>query len=575
MKNEKLRIEITMKKLVKNCWLKLLGRECEYDILKENFKFDGLIKDQRKFKCLVIMPIGEKGTNEYKNNMRVYEDIIKLCVVNSGYNIECYYADLINESGAIDKQVISALKEDEIVIADLRRSNPSVAYELGIRHTFRKRSIPICPTRSKKWFYTQTYRVVEYKIDGTSNQDFYGKLIGCIDDIIRDPEKSDNPIGDNIALAEEMQPMPEKLSLPGEVGLVGTDDEKNFHTLVAAGMQFERTKRYDLAIECFENALKIKPGDVNLHLALSIIYGERLGDPDSKEKALVHCEATIQIDPSNIVAKFNSAIYTNHLRGPKFSLLKYQEVERMMRAQGLEGTEMEGKLNIFIGSDYRDTGNRVRAESHYDKAIDILKKLSEQGDKSSAFWLNDAEKNLANLFEKISIVSDEKTFFIKTNIESIAINTSAVEAQVHFLWGQSDNRYPELEGAKWIADRPTITNEEALKGGTYVFCREFIIDFEVKQLRSAEICLLVDDFCQLEVNGFRFEKVRGYENIHKFDITKKIINGKNVVHFIVENISAEKFNRPDKNLDFYKSDKKYNFNPYGLKYAISVDYRKY
>ena len=152
--------------------------------------------DPKHYKCFVVMPIGKEGTAEYSNNLLVFNEIIKLFVENSGYNIDCYYLDLVSESGDIAKQGIQALKDDAIVIADLRRRNPAVSYELGIRHTLGKRSILVCSSQSDHFFYTIRHRAIEYQIDGTSNQEFYNKLSSYIDDILINPEKSDNPVSD-------------------------------------------------------------------------------------------------------------------------------------------------------------------------------------------------------------------------------------------------------------------------------------------------------------------------------------------------------------------------------------------
>jgi hypothetical protein len=113
--------------------------EVKYNILKEEFKFGEALKDDRHFKCFVIMPIGEKNTIENTNNISVFEDLIKPCVEHCGYNIECYHAGLIGEAGSIPEQIINALYNDDIVIADLRRQNPNVIWELGIRHSFLRR----------------------------------------------------------------------------------------------------------------------------------------------------------------------------------------------------------------------------------------------------------------------------------------------------------------------------------------------------------------------------------------------------------------------------------------------------
>jgi hypothetical protein len=171
--------------------------EEKYNLLLEEFKCETTgLKDSKKYKCFVIMPIGKEGTIDYQNNMLVFNKLIKPCVENSGYDIECYHSDLIRETGDISRQILRALEHDDIVIADLRRNNPNVIYELCIRHAFGKRTILICSDFSQNFFHHNKYRALQYKLDGTSNQDFFRRLLGLVDEIIKNPTKSDNLLTD-------------------------------------------------------------------------------------------------------------------------------------------------------------------------------------------------------------------------------------------------------------------------------------------------------------------------------------------------------------------------------------------
>lgn len=170
------------------------SKEEEYNILEEKFDNKKKIDDKKIYNCFIIMPIGKKGTIEHRNNTKVYEKIIKPCVENGSYNIRCYHADLIGRPGSIPEQIIKALYEDDIVIADLRKQNPNVIWELGVRHAFFKRSIMICSDYNETFFDTSTYRVAKYNIDGSSNKEFFDKLSEFIADIIKNPDGADNPI---------------------------------------------------------------------------------------------------------------------------------------------------------------------------------------------------------------------------------------------------------------------------------------------------------------------------------------------------------------------------------------------
>lgn len=168
----------------------------------------------------------------------------------------------------------------------------------------------------------------------------------------------------------------------------------SFADVLGRAAKFIMLKEWAGAAHFIEEALQFNPDDLNLRLQLIGIYGERMGD---KEKAILHCEEVLKRDPENVSAKFNLAVYTNHWKGSKYSLPIYLEAGRLIEGKGLLGTEIDGKLNIFVGHDYRNTGDKEKARTHYNKAIAILGKLAAQGDHASAFWLNDAKKNLESL----------------------------------------------------------------------------------------------------------------------------------------------------------------------------------
>lgn len=165
----------------------------------------------------------------------------------------------------------------------------------------------------------------------------------------------------------------------------------NFADALGKASKFIMLKEWDGAAYFIEQALQFNPDDLNLRLQLTSIYGERIGD---KGKAITHCEEVLKRDPENVSAMFNLAVYTNHWKGSKDSLPIYLKAEKLIEKKGLSASEIDGKLNIFVGHDYKNTGDKVEARTRYNKAISILGKLAEQGDQTSAFWLKDAKKNL-------------------------------------------------------------------------------------------------------------------------------------------------------------------------------------
>lgn len=175
----------------------------------------------------------------------------------------------------------------------------------------------------------------------------------------------------------------------------------------------------------------------------------------------------------------------------------------------------------------------------------------------------------------ITIYSDESTIFIGSNTNrALPANVKAISTWVHQNWKTADRLYPQLGKAIWLGERKNITNQEALEGGQYTFCKEFDINFEPSKIRSATLFLLVDDFCELSVNENRFEKVGGYMELHEFDISRALQKGKNRVQFVIENTAAKQFNDPTINKDFFEAKEKFLWNPYGFKFNLIIQYLK-
>lgn len=145
--------------------------------------------------CFVIMPIG-KGDAEQAKWREVFEDIFKKCVEDSGLGLICRRADDIDKSGSIMGQVLNELRTAKIVLADLTSRNPNVFYELGVRHTMRKRSILVGQSPEESPFDVNQYRLLVYKHPADQKDEFHTEIKLYLEEAIRNPGKSDNPVAD-------------------------------------------------------------------------------------------------------------------------------------------------------------------------------------------------------------------------------------------------------------------------------------------------------------------------------------------------------------------------------------------
>lgn len=117
-------------------------------------------------RCFVIGPIGdqlaEQGTPDreiYEDSIQVFEEVVKAAC--RSLNIEAYRSDDIDQPGEIPEQVFEALRDEELVIADLTGANPNVMYELGIRHALGKCTIQI-GEKGRLPFDINTIRTVQF-----------------------------------------------------------------------------------------------------------------------------------------------------------------------------------------------------------------------------------------------------------------------------------------------------------------------------------------------------------------------------------------------------------------------------
>lgn len=98
--------------------------------------------------CFVIGPIGDRlaptGSPErtkYVEAAQLWETVLEPACAE--FSLQAIRADKIASPGEIPDQIFRLLRDADIVIADLTGGNPNVMYELGLRHTRGKITIPI------------------------------------------------------------------------------------------------------------------------------------------------------------------------------------------------------------------------------------------------------------------------------------------------------------------------------------------------------------------------------------------------------------------------------------------------
>lgn len=124
-------------------------------------------------KCFVICPIGGDGTETRQRGDRVF-NLIKRALSN--VKVEPIRSDHISESGSITRQVLLALREAPVVVADLTDLNANVMYELGVRHATARPWVLIASEGQRFPFDVADLRILNYSFEFEKAEQFIKSL---------------------------------------------------------------------------------------------------------------------------------------------------------------------------------------------------------------------------------------------------------------------------------------------------------------------------------------------------------------------------------------------------------------
>jgi hypothetical protein len=90
----------------------------------------------------------------------IYEEVIKPVCESKGF--EAFRADEVYQPGIILNDIVGAIIESEIVIAEVTSGNPNVYYEIGYAHAVGKSTILLVERGAKLPFDISSYRCIFY-----------------------------------------------------------------------------------------------------------------------------------------------------------------------------------------------------------------------------------------------------------------------------------------------------------------------------------------------------------------------------------------------------------------------------
>lgn len=149
-------------------------------------------------RCFVIMPIGSPGTERHDTFLAIYEQMFRDPLTAAGFKV--VRADEVEDSGSISSDIVKAIAESDLVLADLTDLNANVFYELGVRHALVQYGtimVANADALDAIPFDIKSYRVLTYRPDLKSLQSFKASLDGFLGSFrSARADRRDNPVHD-------------------------------------------------------------------------------------------------------------------------------------------------------------------------------------------------------------------------------------------------------------------------------------------------------------------------------------------------------------------------------------------
>lgn len=108
---------------------------------------------EKQLRAFVLMPFADELD-------WAYEQLIKPAFEDAEFAV--VRADDIDSQQNILKDIVTAIHESDVVVADLTGANPNVYYELGLAHALEKQVVLLSQDVQKAPFDLRSYRIIEY-----------------------------------------------------------------------------------------------------------------------------------------------------------------------------------------------------------------------------------------------------------------------------------------------------------------------------------------------------------------------------------------------------------------------------
>jgi hypothetical protein len=112
--------------------------------------------------CLVISPLGDPGSTARKRADQVFKHIIEPVVSALGYSAK--RADEMGLPGIITGQLLAAVADSDLVVADLTDHDANVFYELAVRHAAQRPVVQLIDSSQRPPFDLADMRTIHLDI---------------------------------------------------------------------------------------------------------------------------------------------------------------------------------------------------------------------------------------------------------------------------------------------------------------------------------------------------------------------------------------------------------------------------
>ena len=337
----------------------------------------------------VLMPF----VDEFDDVYLVIRDAVRLASDSVSVPIKCLRADEIAKPGRITEQIIAAIEQADLLIADLSGNNPNVMYELGYGHALRKPAIIINQDVHSAPFDVKDFRQVLYD-RAKLVKDCRPSLVAALQDVFaRDPATGSHPRAVNLAGGGSVgSAAPASATTPGPLR-PGSDLVAELQALQLK-LRFARIKGdWTVQEQAARELREVVP-------RITVVSSSRSDDTDNTAASVGNCAVELEtagrLEDAEALYRRALGLFPNytglHIQYSDFLLDagRYEESrQELERAKELAEddndkariTRLETKLALATGAPSRDVAARLKEDfeadpSNSDKAGAYLLYLS-------------------------------------------------------------------------------------------------------------------------------------------------------------------------------------------------------